>query len=226
MVMMPFFDNIYLFVTGLGLGLLISAPVGPVNILCIQHSLARGFWAGFAIGFGALLADVFIAAMAALGLTFISGGIHAHQSLIEFIGGFVLIGFGLRLYMSHPQMLEPSDQSLSPFRHLGALPQSFLLTVTNPGAILGIFAVIGSAGTVVGGLHSYGAVFYLLAGLLLGGACWWACLSWLVSQLRSKMTEKRLERINQIAGVILGLCGAGLVLKALWAIGQSSAAVA
>ena len=64
------------------------------------------------------------------------------------------------------------------------------------------------------------------AGLLLGGACWWACLSWLVSQLRSKMTEKRLERINQIAGVILGLCGAGLVLKALWAIGQSSAAVA
>ncbi len=203
---------------GVGLGLIISAPVGPVNILCIQHSLSRGFWAGFAIGCGALLADFFIATMAALGLTFISGLMHDYQPLIELAGGVILIGFGVRLYTSHPQMLEPTDRTLSPFRHLGALPQSFLLTVTNPGALLGIFAVIGSAGTVVGGLHNFTDVFYMLAGLLLGGSLWWACLSWLISRLAPKMTERRLELINQVAGFVLIVSGGGLMAKACWAL--------
>ena len=70
---MAFLSNIYLLLTGIGLGLLISAPVGPVNVLCIQGSLSKGFVAGLAIGFGALLADLMIATMAALGITVISG---------------------------------------------------------------------------------------------------------------------------------------------------------
>ena len=61
--------NLHLILTGFGLGLLISAPVGPVNILCIQRTLAKGFWAGFAIGLGAIGADFLISVAAALGIT-------------------------------------------------------------------------------------------------------------------------------------------------------------
>ena len=80
----------------------------------------------------------------------------------------ILLGFGVRLLLSHPRMLAPDDRSLHPFKNLGAAPQSFLLTVTNPGALLGIFAVIGSAGAAVGGLQTYMRSF----GFAWGGVYW------------------------------------------------------
>ena len=57
-----------LVVSGLIIGVLIAAPVGPVNIVCIQRTLERGFWGGFAAGVGAVLADGLIATVAALRL--------------------------------------------------------------------------------------------------------------------------------------------------------------
>lgn len=213
---MTFFAMFSLLLTGFGLGLLISAPVGPVNILCIQYSLARGFWAGVAVGFGALIADVMIATMAALGLTFISEFMEIYEAAIQIVGGLILLGFGLRLFFSHPQMLEPTDVSLHPFRHLGSAPQSFLLTISNPGALLGTFAVMGSAGTAMGGLATMGDALCLLAGLFFGAAVWWLVLAWLVSLFRAKMTEKRLSLINQSAGFILLVCGSALILNSLF----------
>ena len=138
---MSFFFVVYYFLIGFGLGVLISAPVGPVNILCIQHSLSRGGWAGLATGFGAVIGDIMIATVAVMGLTAISGFMHSYEGGIQLIGGVILIVFGVRLFLSHPKMLGVTDSSLHPFRHLGALPQSFFLTITNPGALLGIFAV-------------------------------------------------------------------------------------
>lgn len=216
MVLMSLIDNIYLLLTGVGLGLLISAPVGPVNILCIQHSLARGFWSGFVTGCGAIVGDVMIASMAALGLTAISGLMETYEIIIQGVGGLILLGFGVRLLLSHPRMLPPDDRSLHPFKNLGAAPQSFLLTVTNPGALLGIFAVIGSAGTAVGGLQTYMEALALLGGLFIGAVLWWAGLARLISLFRSQMTERRLTFINQSAGLLLIGFGLVLVVKSLF----------
>ena len=60
-------------IIGLIIGVLIAAPVGPVNIVCIQRTLERGFWGGFAAGLGAVLADGLIATIAAYGASAISG---------------------------------------------------------------------------------------------------------------------------------------------------------
>lgn len=210
---MAFLSNFTLLLTGIGLGLLISAPVGPVNVLCIQGSLSKGFVAGLAIGFGALLADLMIAAMAALGITVISGFMKAYEVPVQIGGGVILLIFGLRLLLARPKLLyvEPGSQCL--MAHIGALPQSFLLTITNPGAILGIFAVVGSAGSAVGGLASYREALFLLAGMFLGAAMWWLGLAGLVASFRRNITEQRLRLINQIAGGLLILSGAALFLK-------------
>lgn len=213
---MSLIDNIYFFLTGIGLGLIVSIPVGPVNILCIQHSLALGFWAGFAIGCGAMFADLVIAAMAILGFTALSGFMQSHERILHLMGGIILMGFGLRLFLSHPTMLPENDASLSPFRHFGAMPQSFLLTVTNPGALLGIFALVGSTGSVVGGLTSFHTAFYLLLGLFVGGALWWAALARGISLFRRRMSAMRLLLINRTAGVLLLFSGLGLILNAVF----------
>lgn len=207
--------DLHLFLTGFGLGLLISAPVGPVNILCIQRTLACGFWAGFAIGLGAVGADFLISVAAALGITALSGLINAHETEIQFIGGLILIGFGIKIFLAYPKF-QVTIGDVSQIRgNLKGIPQSFLLTITNPGALLGIFAIFGSVSTAVGGLESYIESFMILIGLLSGATLWWFGLTRLIAGLRGKMTEKRLKIINQVAGGVLFLSGVGLVLKAL-----------
>ena len=52
---MDYFPNPIIIPVGLIIGILIAAPVGPVNVLCIQRAIERGFWGGIAAGIGLLL---------------------------------------------------------------------------------------------------------------------------------------------------------------------------
>jgi threonine/homoserine/homoserine lactone efflux protein len=159
------------------IGVLIAAPVGPVNIICIQRTLERGFWGGFAAGIGAVIADGMIAAVAAFGITAISGVMDSYQKEIQFVGGLIMMAFGVKLYMAKPRIAVPRRTSFTQLRrivdwvperlrpalrfqiwrllpHAGVTTQTFFLTITNPGAILGLFAIVGGLGSVVGGIDS------------------------------------------------------------------------
>jgi threonine/homoserine/homoserine lactone efflux protein len=57
---------------GMGLGLAIAAPVGPIGLLCIRRSLTQGQWMGLATGMGAATADGLYGAIAGFGLTAMS----------------------------------------------------------------------------------------------------------------------------------------------------------
>src|SRR5258706_16201260 len=89
-------------IIGLLIGVLIAAPVGPVNIVCIQRTLERGFWGGFAAGLGAVLADGIIATVAAFGASAISGFMRDHQLKIELVGGVILTPFRFEVFVSRP----------------------------------------------------------------------------------------------------------------------------
>ena len=47
------------------LGFSVSAPVGPIGLLCIQRVLSQGFTAGFLTGMGAATANIIYAGIAA-----------------------------------------------------------------------------------------------------------------------------------------------------------------
>ena len=87
--------------------------------------------------------------------------------------------------------------------HAGVIPQTFFLTITNPGAILGLFAIFGGLGSVIGGLDSYVEALTLVVSVMIGSLFWWAVLSRLIEKLRGRITESRLKMINQVAGVVL-----------------------
>lgn len=215
-----------LILSGLVVGVLIAAPVGPVNIVCIQRTLERGFWGGFAAGLGAVLADGLIASVAAFGITAISGIMENHKVEIQLIGGLIMIAFGVKLYMAKPKLIVPTRTSLAELRrivdwvperlrpalrfqiwrilpHAGVIPQTFFLTITNPGAILGLFAIMGGLGSVMGGIDSYVEAMMLVGSVMLGSLLWWAFLARLIERLRGRITEGRLKIINQVAGVVL-----------------------
>ena len=196
-------SGIQLMLAGLGIGLLMAAPIGPVNVLVIQRAAASGFWGGLAAGIGAVLGDGTLAALAAFSVTAISEVMTAHSGFIQFVGGVLLVAFGLGLLVAKPKLSIPSGRRSELWEHTGIIPQTFFLTVTNPSAILGMAAMIGGLGSLIGGLDTYLEALLLVASVMGGSLVWWLGLSELIATIRHKLTESRLKLINRIAGVVL-----------------------
>jgi threonine/homoserine/homoserine lactone efflux protein len=209
---MDFLPNPLIIPVGIIIGILVAAPVGPVNVLCIQRAIERGFWGGIAAGLGAMLGDGLIALCAALGVGAISGAVQDHRSVIQVVGGLVLVAFGLKLYFSKPRLgpVTPVPDSRETLRDfVWDIPQTFLLTITNPGAVLGLFAIFGGVSTFVE-VESYVDALTIVAAVMGGSLAWWLALSHLISRFRHRLSLTRLQVINQIAGLLL--VGFGLLL--------------
>jgi threonine/homoserine/homoserine lactone efflux protein len=205
-------STLQLVLAGIGIGLLVAAPIGPVNVLVIQRAVSRGFWGGLAAGLGAVVGDGLLAAIAAFSVTAISDAMSAYSGWIKLIGGVLLVGFGVALFFTRPALTIPVGQKSHLLEHAGIIPQTFFLTVTNPGAILGMAAMIGGLGSLIGGLNTYFEALLLVAAVMGGSLLWWLGLSELIATIRHKLTEGRLKLINRIAGLVLFAFGLLLLL--------------
>ena len=201
-------SGIQLVLAGIGVGLLVAAPIGPVNVLCIQRAVAMGFWGGLAAGLGAMLGDGLLAAIAAFSMTAISDLMIAYSGPIQLFGGALLIVFGIGLLFARPMLLVAPGQKSHLWDHWGIIPQTFFLTISNPGAIFGMLALIG-------GLDTYFEALLLVASVMGGSLLWWLGLSELIATIRHRLTESRLKLINRIAGGVLIAFGVVLLFNEL-----------
>lgn len=196
---------------GIGAGLICTVPVGPVNIITIHRALERGFWAGFAAGFGSLVADGLLALAATSGLTAISGFMSTNRTALQLVGGLVLLLFGLRLLLSspHEDSIDPAKREADGW----VIPKTFFLTITNPGAVLGMFAIVGSISATLGGIDSYATALLLVASIVAGGLLWWTALSAITARFAHHIDDRRLQLMNRFAGTALIAFGVYLVAE-------------
>ncbi|MET0408081.1 MAG: LysE family transporter [Hyphomicrobium sp.] len=218
--MLSYIPNPLIIPVGLIVGVLIAAPVGPVNVLCIQRAIERGFWGGIAAGIGSVAGDALIALFAGLGVGTISGVVETHRAVIQVIGGIALVLFGLRLYFSAPRLKLETDTSVARLKDfIWDIPQTFFLTVTNPGAVLGLFAVFGGISTFVE-VHSTIDVLLMVAAIASGSMLWWVTLSNLIGRYRHRIDLRVLNIVNRIAGMLLAIFGAILIAEVVWRAGH------
>jgi threonine/homoserine/homoserine lactone efflux protein len=204
--------NGILFTKGFIIGLSVAAPVGPMAVLCIQRTLARGSMAGFISGLGIATADALYASVAAFGWTLVSGRLMEFQNTFKLAGGLFLLYLGAKVLLSKPAEGKPKDGE----RGLGkAYLSTFLLTLSNPPTIflfLALFTTIGTLGRDGGNA----AGTWLVAGVFLGSAFWWMALSQGVSLLGRKMNLEKWRWINQVSGLVIagfGLAALGSLLR-------------
>ncbi len=135
-------DLAFLF-KGLVIGFSIAAPVGPISVLCIRRTLAKGRLSGIVSGLGAATADAVYGCVAVLGLTFISNGLINQQVWLRLIGGLFLCYLGIKTFFAKPakRTALAGGNSLA-----GAYTSTFFLTLTNPMTILFFAAVIAGFG--------------------------------------------------------------------------------
>jgi threonine/homoserine/homoserine lactone efflux protein len=210
---MQLVPNLLIIPVGILIGVLIAAPVGPVNVLCIQRAIERGFWGGLAAGLGAMLGDGLIALFAGLGVGAISGAIEHHRSAIQIVGGIALIAFGAVMYVAPPRLSDVQSEAegaASLWDYAWDIPKTFFLTITNPGAVLGLFAIFGGVSTFVE-VHSYVDVLTMVASIMGGSLMWWLALSNLIGRLRHRFSPEGLAYTNRVAGVLLAGFGALLI---------------
>ena len=129
----------YIIIRGLAIGILISAPMGPIGMLCIQRTLDKGKFPAFFTGVGAALSDIFYCLLTGLGLSFITDFIETHQILLKIIGSLVIIAFGIYLIKKNPSrsLKKPTAQSNT---YWSDIVSGFFLTLSNP---LILFFIIG-----------------------------------------------------------------------------------
>lgn len=129
--MTPLESILYMIWRGIAVGVLISAPMGPVGILCIQRTLDKGRHAGFYTGIGAAISDMFYCLLTGFGLSFIEDFIERNQNVIQLIGSIVLIAFSIYLFRKDPSspMRRPVPQEVSMKKNILG---GFLFTFSNP----------------------------------------------------------------------------------------------
>ena len=215
---MQLIPNLLIIPAGLIIGVLVAAPVGPVNVLCVQRAIERGFWGGIAAGLGAVLGDGLIAFFAAMGVGAITGAVKEHRRVIQIVGGLALIAFGLKLYFAKPRIepRHPGQVAEASLRdYAWDIPQTFFLTISNPGAVLGLFAIFGGVSTFVEVSSTIDALT-MVAAIMGGSLAWWMLLSNLIGRVRHRLDASNLGMINRIAGILLGGFGLLLLAQIAW----------
>ena len=208
---MDFIPNPLIIPVGIAVGILVAAPVGPVNVLCIQRALVRGVLGGVAAGLGAVLGDGLIALVAALGVGAISGAVNRYRDVIQAVGGSALIAFGIKLSLTVPRLAAHAGEGgeWATIRdYVWDVPKTFLLTITNPGAVLGLFAIFGGISTFVE-VRSTADALVMVAAVMAGSLIWWITLSSLIGRIRHLVDSERLRQINAVCGGVAdGIRGA------------------
>ena len=190
-----------LFAKGLLFGFLLAATVGPMWVLCFRRTIALGPLAGFVSGMGIAAADGIYGAVAAFGLTAISGFLLQHSHWIGLVGGIFLLYLGIKCLVAVPVHIQENGQEKT------SLAKAFLstlgLTHANPPTILAFVAIF--AGLGLASKSDYGAASLVVLGVFLGSASWWIVLALGAGWLRDRIGLKLFRTINIFSGVTI-LC--------------------
>ena len=185
--------TLYTIIRGLAIGILVSAPMGPIGILCIQRTLNKGRWSGFVTGLGAALSDLIYALLTGLGMSIVIDFIEANQN--------ILVGFGLYLYRQNPaKNIRKANSSINTFTQ--DFITAFLLTFSNPLILflyIGLFARFNFF--LPESQLGHHVVGYL--SILLGAVSWWFLITYVINKVRARFNVRSIWLINRGIGIII-----------------------
>jgi threonine/homoserine/homoserine lactone efflux protein len=211
-------------VTGFISGMLLSIPIGPINLTIINEGARRGFFWAMMIGLGATTMEVIYCFIAFTGFAsfFSHGYIKAAMELFSFV---FLLFLGIKFLMAKSVSTPPV--------HLGAAAdriESRIQERLHPHSafMTGLVRVLGNVGVLVFWIilaanfisrewvtPDWPGKLACVAGVALSTGFWFIGLSWLVSLGHGKIKEATLLKMEHYSGVgllILALIHGGTIV--------------
>lgn len=188
-------------VRGMVVGIVASAPMGPVGVLTVQRTLNKGRWYGFATGIGAALSDLLYAMATGLGMSVVMNFIERPTTIfyLKLLGSILLFCFGVYTYYSNPTKVHRSSGKRGTLWH--NMFTGFAITFSNPLIIFLFVALFARCGFVVPDHHVEQAIGY--AGVLCGAIVWWLCLTTALNKLGSRFEMGTVKLLNRLLGLLV-----------------------
>jgi len=192
------------FITGIIIGIFVSAPVGPLGVLCIQRTLNNGRIHGIFTGLGATTSDLFYALLVGFGMNYIVDFVDDYKLWLQILGSIIIFIFGISIFRNNPvkQLKKPSDSTNSNI--LSDYASGFGLCFSNPLIVFLFVGLFARFGFFDPEQTIYLNIFGLFS-ILIGALLWWLTLTFIVSHLRGRFNLRGLWFFNKITGSLLML---------------------
>lgn len=197
-----FQSTFQLVIKGLIIGIVVSAPMGPTGILCIQRTMNKGREYGLVTGAGAATSDLFYAIITGFGMSFVMDFINQSENIfwLKVGGSILLFFFGIITFRSNPtkKLHTPSGQKGT---LLNNYVSAFLVTVANP-LIIFLFIALFAQFTFVVPTNLIGVLFGYLS-IIAGAMLWWFGLTHALTKMKHTIGERGLVLMNRIIGGVV-----------------------
>ena len=194
-------NAIDLAVRGMVVGVVASAPMGPVGVLTVQRTLNKGRWYGFATGCGAAVSDLIYAVMTGLGMSLVMDFIEKPTTIfyLKILGSILLFCFGAYTYYTKPA--EPHKPTGKRGTYWHNAFTGFAITVSNPLIVFLFLALFARVGFVVPNHPLEQTIGYV--GVLSGALVWWLCLTTALNRLGARFNMTTISLLNRLLGLLV-----------------------
>ena len=201
-----------LIIKGILIGVVASAPMGPVGVLCIQRTLNKGRWYGFVTGIGASVSDIIYALITGLGMSFVVDFIEDRHNMfyLQLAGSIMLLFFGIYTFRSNPaRSIRPTSPRKGTLIH--NMVTGFLVTFSNP-LIIFLFVALFARFTFVVPDHLLQQSLGYFS-ILIGALIWWFMLTLIIDKIRARFQLRGMIILNRTIGMAVIMAAiAGTIL--------------
>lgn len=186
----------------ISIGIILSAPMGPIGILTVQRTLNKGQRSGLFTGLGAAASDLFYCLLTGLGISFVTDFIEGNITELQILGSVILIIYAAYMILHDPTRDQVKDTNDKGDNRRDAIT-GFFFTLSNPLILFLVIPLFARFGFPNPEVHRW---YHIILGYILiaGGAMlWWTAITFTVDRIRARFTRGSMWTINRVMGALL-----------------------
>ncbi|MDO4695853.1 LysE family translocator [Porphyromonas sp.] len=212
---------------GILIGIIVSAPMGPIGMLCVRRTMARGKRYGLLTGLGATVSDLIYAFLTLLGVGAFIDFIIKYTDHLQLAGSIFMILFAIYVFFGNHSLEPPtrkgknkekknggifySDEKKSDFQ---VFLSAFLLTFGNILIVLLYIGLFAQFSFVSEGA-TYQSLLLGLVGIGIGAILWWYIVTTILIKVKQWFNVTSLLYFNRGIGSIIFFLGIYGIIAAL-----------
>ena len=194
------------------IGIIASAPIGPVSLLVMQKTFCHGRNGGFAAGVGSAVVDTLYAVASLFAFMYVQDFFSRHAAWILIIGGLLVAAVGWAMIRRKPMEVKTTDDTTKTKAIQYAL-QAAGCALANPGALAYMFGLVALFRLDIG--NALSPTWLIVLFVLIGALIWWFSFAYAADKLRNAFNVNTLNRVNRIAGYAVIVFGAALLIRGI-----------
>lgn len=162
--------------SGFPLGLVAAIPLGPSGLESVKRSIISGFWEGFKVSLGAILADMFYLFLINFGLASFFNETPKSEAIFWIISGVILFIFNKLSTCKQKNIKKEHNNNYSLNNKCSGFISGFTITFLNP-MTPSLWLALST--TILGTWKDNGNLFFYVAliSMISGSVLWFTILN-------------------------------------------------